>query len=176
MKITTLTQKYGKYLATLIVGLVVGGFTMQMASASVPDASGTIHGCRNNLTTMLRVIDSASQSCGSDESGLNWDQSGVKGYARIVRNSNATYTLDTAHSKNVSNFFYGTSGEFHGPVCFTLSTTPHNVSVAAPGSVNVSLKDANGWTQSSACDSEGSGANVEVTPNNDAFSFYVTVF
>jgi hypothetical protein len=180
MKITTLTQKYSKYVMVLVAGLLVGGLTMNMVHASVPDSNDTIHGCRNTITTMLRVIDSASASCGSDEAALNWDQDGVKGYGRITYNSSTNgYSLDTAHSKNVSNFYYfpGSGGDPPGAVCFTVSGTPHNVSVASQDFQGLSLKDSSGWSDSSGvgCDTYDSGANVYIAVPGFS-SFFFTVF
>jgi hypothetical protein len=53
--------------------------------ASIPDASGVIHGCYNNslahgnLTGALRVIDTAkvNGNCASWETALNWGQGGT---------------------------------------------------------------------------------------------------
>src|SRR5262249_8815383 len=46
-----------------------------IAYASIPDASGVIHRCRNNSSGLLRVIDSAGESCTHAESPLDWVQS-----------------------------------------------------------------------------------------------------
>jgi hypothetical protein len=51
------------------------GLAGGIAYASIPDASGVIHGCRNNGSGLLRVIDSAGQSCTQAETPLNWVQS-----------------------------------------------------------------------------------------------------
>lgn len=178
MKITTIAQKYTKYVIVLMAGLLIGGLTMNMVHASVPDSNGTIHGCRNTITTMLRVIDSASASCGSDEAALNWDQDGVKAYGRVTYNGiTNSYTLDTSHSKNVTNFFFapGTGGDLPGPICFTISGTPRSVSIASSDPQNISLKSSTGWSDSSQCDSLGSGANVMLGVNTGG-SFFFTIF
>ena len=47
-----------------------------IAYATIPDENGVIHGCRNNGSGFLRVIDSASQSCGQAETALDWNQRG----------------------------------------------------------------------------------------------------
>ena len=55
--------------------------------ASIPDASGVIHGCYNtslahgNPTGALRVIDTAKPNgnCASWETALNWNQKGAIG-------------------------------------------------------------------------------------------------
>jgi hypothetical protein len=56
---------------TVTVIAVVGA---SIAYASIPDSSGVIHGCRNNGSGVLRVIDSG-QTCTPAESSLDWVQS-----------------------------------------------------------------------------------------------------
>jgi hypothetical protein len=58
--------------------LLVGG----IAVASIPDASGVIHGCRKNSDGQLRVIDSdLGQTCATGWTPLNWSQTGPQGPA-----------------------------------------------------------------------------------------------
>lgn len=66
-----------KKLLAVAVGLAIlfGG----IAYASIPDGSGVIHGCYMNSTGRLKVIDSASQTCGTGETALNWNQTGPQG-------------------------------------------------------------------------------------------------
>jgi hypothetical protein len=64
--------------ALAIVGalLVAGG----IAYATIPDASGMIHGCYNKTQGSLRVIDSdKAQTCSNGEAPLNWSQTGPQG-------------------------------------------------------------------------------------------------
>ena len=65
--------------AVAIVGalLVAGG----IAYATIPDASGVIHGCYNKTgQATLRVIDTdKGQACSSSETPLNWSQTGPTG-------------------------------------------------------------------------------------------------
>ena len=50
------------------------------AYASIPDATGLIHGCYSKTSGALRVIDTAkSQKCSATELALNWSQTGPKG-------------------------------------------------------------------------------------------------
>lgn len=57
---------------------LVGG----VAVASVPDASGVIHGCRKASDGSVRVIDTASTpTCPSGYVALNWSQAGPAGPA-----------------------------------------------------------------------------------------------
>jgi hypothetical protein len=63
-------------IAAVLVAIVGAG----IAVAAIPDANGVIHGCRDNKTGALRVIDSeAGQECGSRETALNWNQTGPQG-------------------------------------------------------------------------------------------------
>ena len=50
-----------------------------VAYASIPDSSGVIHGCYKKTRGMLRVIDSATTTCGNDETALTWNQTGPQG-------------------------------------------------------------------------------------------------
>lgn len=64
--------------ATAAVLLLVGG----VAAASIPDASGVIHGCRKNSDGSVKVIDSdLGQVCGNGYTALNWSQTGPQGPA-----------------------------------------------------------------------------------------------
>jgi hypothetical protein len=56
--------------------------TSGAALAAIPDADDVIHGCMNNRTGVLRVIDSeapASQACTSKETPLDWNVTGPAG-------------------------------------------------------------------------------------------------
>lgn len=59
----------------VLVLLAIGG----VAVASIPDAQGVIHGCRKNTDGSLKVIDSATQTCGNGYTVLNW-QTGTTFY------------------------------------------------------------------------------------------------
>lgn len=61
---------------TAVVTAVVAG---AVAFAVIPDVNGVIHGCRNNRTGVLRVIDAPDQHCTSKETPLDWNQTGVQG-------------------------------------------------------------------------------------------------
>jgi hypothetical protein len=54
---------------------LVGG----VAYATIPDANGVIHGCYKKSGGAVRVIDSPSASCDSNETPLNWSQTGPQG-------------------------------------------------------------------------------------------------
>src|SRR5438105_9710357 len=63
-------------LVAVVVGLAAGG----IAYASIPDASGVIHGCYKTVNGVLRVIDTdKGGKCVPGETALNWNQTGPKG-------------------------------------------------------------------------------------------------
>src|SRR5258705_8531046 len=49
------------------------------ASASIPDASGVIHGCFNAANGNQRIIDTAVSSCKTNEIPIQWNQTGPRG-------------------------------------------------------------------------------------------------
>ena len=63
-------------MASVVAGLTLGG---GLAWASIPDASGVIHGCYKNGSGDLRVVDLATSSCKSNETSLLWNQAGALG-------------------------------------------------------------------------------------------------
>ncbi len=184
--LTFLRTKYqiiGASLLGVLAGAAITGFAV--VYAAIPDGNGTIHGCRNSTTTLLRVIDSASQSCDGNETGVNWDQNGVKGYARFTWNSSTEqFALDTARSKNVSNLYTVTVGT-EDPMryaCFTTTVTPKTISTTAPysdGSPYTTFKDGGGWTESqigNVCDNNGTGANIGIAYFIGGGPTFVTIF
>jgi hypothetical protein len=73
-----MTRKLWTVAGAVAVLLLVGG----VAVASIPDASGVIHGCRKNSDGTLRVIDSdLGQTCANGWTPLNWSQTGPQGPA-----------------------------------------------------------------------------------------------
>lgn len=76
----------GASIATFILG------TGAVAFASIPSSSGVISSCRLTLTGVIRVIDTASQSCIIGETALNWTQSGG---ARLVTGDVETVVTDS---------------------------------------------------------------------------------
>jgi hypothetical protein len=76
----------GRVLVAVAVGAATFGITTAV-QASIPDASGVIHGCYNtslahgNPTGALRVTDAAKPNgtCASWELPLNWNQAGLTG-------------------------------------------------------------------------------------------------
>jgi len=76
----------GRLLAATVVGCGLFAITTAV-QASIPDASGVIHGCYNTSlahgspTGTLRVVDPSSSNgnCASWEAPLNWGQRGMTG-------------------------------------------------------------------------------------------------
>jgi hypothetical protein len=61
-----------RYIAIAVIAVVAGGAAI--AYAAIPDSKGIIHGCRNNGSGLLRVIDTG-QTCLASETPLDWVQS-----------------------------------------------------------------------------------------------------
>jgi hypothetical protein len=67
-----------------VVAAAVGALVLAagVALGSIPDASGTIHGCFKTSDGQLRVIDpSAGGACTSSETALDWNIQGAQGAA-----------------------------------------------------------------------------------------------
>lgn len=67
--------------AVALIIVAVIGTGAGIALASIPDASGVIHGCRDNRSGAISVIDSATKSCPKGTSAINWNQTGPQGLA-----------------------------------------------------------------------------------------------
>lgn len=74
---------------TIMAGLVVlAGGAAGIADATVPDSAGIIHACmtRKGVPVVqpagtVRIVDSATQHCTTDESPISWNQAGPAGPA-----------------------------------------------------------------------------------------------
>lgn len=66
-------------IALIVVAVVASG--VGIAMASIPDASGVIHGCRASRSGALSVIDSTTESCPKGTTALDWNQTGPQGPA-----------------------------------------------------------------------------------------------
>ena len=62
-----------KYLLALLCLMAPAAF------ASIPDASGVIHGCYNTTNGSQRIIDTAVASCKIGETAIQWNQTGPQG-------------------------------------------------------------------------------------------------
>ena len=63
--------------SSLAIVLLAGG--VAFAVGTIPGEDGVIHGCYNNRTGVLRVIDPTAKSCTDKENSLFWNQQGVPG-------------------------------------------------------------------------------------------------
>jgi hypothetical protein len=73
----------GRLIRPAVVALAIFGALLAaggIAYATIPDASGVIHGCYNKTQGSLRVIDTdKAQTCTNGEAPLNWSQTGPQG-------------------------------------------------------------------------------------------------
>ena len=83
--------KTSKVLGVVVVFALAAG----TAWASIPDSGGAIHGCYKTAGGKLRVIDSASAGCGTDESSLSWNQTGPPGPPGPTRADERYYLAST---------------------------------------------------------------------------------
>jgi hypothetical protein len=81
----------------LLVGLVMLFTAGGIAYATIPDASGVIHGCYVRSTGALKVIDSGKgQACNSEQQALNWNQTGPSGLQGATGPSDVYFTGGSA--------------------------------------------------------------------------------
>ncbi len=185
--IKQLSKKAGFILA-VAGAAVIGGATTALVTAAIPSSTdGQIYACyRNNASFVdpkgaLRVIDSdAAQSCTTQESSLNWSQSGLsaRGYAFVMYDAaTGTYSIDPARSKDVSVVNPG-----YNVACLQFNGTPKSVSLTAGdggnASVYAAIKDQNGWTNTypagdAECDMMAPGSNVFASATSH---FFVQVY
>jgi hypothetical protein len=66
--------------AGVAIATSVGALMAAAASAAIPGTDGRIHGCYNDATGDLRVIDDATETCRVSETAVSWSQSGIVGY------------------------------------------------------------------------------------------------
>lgn len=182
-KLVTLIRSHHRLLSVSVISILAGVLISNFAlvRAAIPASDGTIHGCRNTTTTMLRVIDNASQTCDSNETNLNWDQKGVKAYGHLAFSNNA-FSIDTNRSYNLSNLHETTVGlSFIRQLCFTVPGNPKNISATREDAsqttapIKVAVKDENGWSSSmgAACDAVDSTTNVYV--QTGVYPFFLTI-
>jgi hypothetical protein len=115
-----------------VVGLVVG-LGLGVASASIPDHSGVIHGCykrtANGSITPLLVYDSAKSKCPSNQTELDWNQKGAQGPPGPQGPPGASGTvLDTGI---LTYSVTGTNPDFQAHCSLSHLTGPHAASLTA---------------------------------------------
>src|SRR5436190_6825611 len=72
---TNSTWRTRAVMAIFAAALLAGGF----AFATIPDASGVIHGCYMKNGGTIRVIDDGVTKCAQNETSLNWNNAGPRG-------------------------------------------------------------------------------------------------
>jgi hypothetical protein len=142
----TIAAKRRVFLGILSV-ILVGGITTVAVSASIPDGDDTIHGCYKNTAGLLnpkgslRVINSDDgENCNSQETSLNWNQSGGSGGDDLQYAGVATeYTLTQADSEAADN-----RADLGGPsITVNVPTTPGSlVKLSGEGDIKQSGCDA----------------------------------
>jgi hypothetical protein len=169
--------------AVLVLVLVVG--FAGLAYAAIPDSQGAIHGCYRTTGLLangqMRIIDSDSQTCNSNEAEITWNQTGPQGpggnteiaYAHITYDGTVTWDLDSSRTQNFSDIVAvpdpnpDAGGAIYA-LCLTSSINPKSISTTLEGYSNIpvaAIKDDNGWTNPNGqkCD-EVVGANVYIPP------------
>lgn len=69
--------KQAKFLVAVALAAVIGGVTTAGVMAAIPDTDGTIHACYSNgVLGRVKIIDNTTQTCGNNETAINWKQNG----------------------------------------------------------------------------------------------------
>ncbi len=108
----------------IVLAVVGGGLTDSIVRAAIPDSNGVIHACyTTGVLAKVKIIDSATQSCGPLETPISWSQSGGSSTALVSLNDDGT--LNTQYSRGVSSIKLvrdGTNQTYN--VCFDLTSPP----------------------------------------------------
>src|SRR5207248_2330580 len=118
------------------------------------DAQGVIHGCVNKTSGALRVVDSATQSCATSETPLNWNQRGI--------NWRGTWASGTTYAAGDSVAYQGSS--YMALVATT--TTPTNTANWAV----LALRGATGATGPAGLTWKGAWSYTPAYAAHDAVS------
>jgi len=149
--------------------------TTAVVTAAIPSNKGVIHSCYSNTNGALRVID-GSGACGSGETGLKWDQDGVKAYAHVTySDETSTNTLDTTRDRNISAFstYYDTVVDDQIS-CFSLKVPVKNVSAVTLVTAQEDLAASVDPAEFAAIGGGACPAGTDAVVSNDPGSFYVT--
>jgi hypothetical protein len=76
---TGLSSLQGRGRRTLVLSTMTVLFMSIIAFASIPGANGVVYGCYSNSNGTLRVIDNSTTQCKSNETALNFNQTGPQG-------------------------------------------------------------------------------------------------
>jgi hypothetical protein len=90
----------------LIIALVFTLTGFEVASASIPDSNGEIHGCMKGKHNQLSAIDAAvTPTCPGGETALNWNQgNAVEGYHAGLVNFTSSGTNVAILSVGAGNY------------------------------------------------------------------------
>lgn len=75
----TAALNYRGTLPWLVALVAIAALGAGVVYGAIPDEDGIIHGCYQNQTGTLRVIESASETCRGSETALTWNQEGQPG-------------------------------------------------------------------------------------------------
>ena len=85
-----LSSLQGRGRRTLVLSTMTVLFMGIIAFASIPGANGVIYGCYTNSNGTLRVIDNSTTQCKSNETALNFNQTGPQGPRGLQGETGAT--------------------------------------------------------------------------------------
>jgi len=85
-----LSSLQGRGRRTLVLSTMTVLFMSIIAFASIPGANGVIYGCYSNSNGTLRVIDNSTTQCKSNETALNFNQTGPQGPRGLQGETGAT--------------------------------------------------------------------------------------
>ena len=139
-------RRIGFLAAGLTVALVAVGGTAFAAVSSIPDSSGTIHGCYDSGGNVKVINTSATSMCPRGYTSLNWSQTGPQNSAGPVyevtgavnpnctlqSNPSASIVRSTQVSPGVCRLTFGASDFSNVPI---LLVTPINGGGGNPTSI-----------------------------------------
>lgn len=128
------------FLLAVAFAATIGGISTGAVMAAIPSGDAQITGCYRNTAGdfdpagSVRVIDAEdSETCTVDETALNWDQPGWKGYGYIQQDG----TLDTARSRNITSVTPYITEQGQTGFCVFADIEPDFISLTS--SINVSV-------------------------------------
>lgn len=77
METLSLTRRL--FHSALRIVLVAGALVVTHATATIPDASGVIHGCYSSAAATARIIDASVTTCRPNEIAISWNVTGPTG-------------------------------------------------------------------------------------------------
>lgn len=163
------------FLLAIIFAAAVGGMTTAFVMAAIPDEEGMIHACYRTSGLLangqLRIIDSASEACNTNETELTWNQTGPQGPPGSstdqvsVVGLNSDGTINTEYSQGVNNiaiietFNPDVTPSEGYRICFNLAEDPVYGTSNGGGSLLVSSTSVSGEAEEIA-DFCGPGFNA----------------